>query len=309
MAALHWSPGGRCPEAIMERYFNGASCRGFEDAAVRVGSGSCCGWDGRRGPRWHPRRANAISPASMPKIRRPESVGLEISGVRPASASGMHSREVRLQLLRPSAEETELPAASAEVPAASPIEVTSALAAWQPLIQPLNVPVRDEEACISSENSFAASTATQCAPTSQPLSRAAPVTVLLGSEWTDLAANEGMLRVSLVAAADGAALGQVFLTNRVQAQRLRALLSGAHEGGHSIRSTVEFWDGDFAGSAEGALSVKQMGQSSFQISHNFLELSRADSGTRLTFEDVPEMRILIEGASLHAAIVLKPPPT
>jgi hypothetical protein len=115
-----------------------------------------------------------------------------------------------------------------------------------------------------------------------------------------------VLTVSLVAAVSCQTLGEVCFRSRDQAQALRAVLSSAHDGNNCLRSTVEFWDGDVAGSAEGLLSIEKMSTSSYEISHNFLELSRVDAGATLSFEDTPEMRIVVEGPSSGAVISLHP---
>lgn len=140
-----------------------------------------------------------------------------------------------------------------------------------------------------------------------PLGGAALSAAALNSEWGDLLeAKPGALSVSLVASVSGESLGAVALRSEAQSRTLRALLASAHDRGHCIRSTVEFCDGDVAGSAEGELSVQQTSKSSYVISHNFLELNRLDAGVTLSFEDTPDHRIVIEGPSIGACIHLEP---
>lgn len=119
-------------------------------------------------------------------------------------------------------------------------------------------------------------------------------------------AEPALLKLSLVTSFNDRMLGTVALRNESQARALQAVLLSVHDGGHSVRSTVEFWDGDVVGSAEGVLNISQTSQTSYEISHNFLELSHLDAGATLSFEDTPEMRIVVEGPNSGAHIRIEP---
>lgn len=120
-----------------------------------------------------------------------------------------------------------------------------------------------------------------------------------------LDAKEGAARapvgpsVLLVASVNGReVIGTVALGGDVP----HTFFTAAHCHGHRLRSIAEFWDGDVAGSAEGVLSIVQTDKSSYEIQHDFIELSRVDAGAKLYFEDDPEMRIVIAGPSCRAVI-------
>jgi len=276
IAALHWSPGGRCPEALKAcwlsqgRCFSGGSCQGFG----RCSDSGRLGFEGRRVARssrasraaeWASRIGRVpISPilGGRPELATltisPELAGLAISGSRPASASVM-SRKSPLEIGRST---TETRAPSSEFGSCS-----HAAAVW-------------------------------------PLQLSGPT---LGRAQEETNAKEpALLTVSLVASVSGEMLGTVALRSETQARALQAVLRSVHDGGHCVRSTVEFWDGDVAGSAEGVLRITKTGKSSYEISHNFLELSRVDAGATLSFEDTPEMRIVVEGPSSGALIRIEP---
>jgi len=112
--------------------------------------------------------------------------------------------------------------------------------------------------------------------------------------------------VSLAASGSGENHGTIAFRSEAQEKILRELLRSTHGRGDCIRSTMEFWDGAIASSAEGVLSIVETGSSSYKISHNFLELSQVDAGATLCFEASPEMRIVVEGPSSSALIRLLP---
>lgn len=264
IAALHWSPGGRCPQALQGRCFTGGSCQGFG----RLADAGRLGLESRRIARssralrateWGVRNGRVPSspiPGSRADLANlsvsPQLTGLAISGSRPASASSKPRRD-SLHRSGP------LPLESCQRVL---IDDFPALPSW--------------------------------------LSLGGAVEEL---EQED---DQARLRVSLASSISGEMLGTVTLHSENEAQALQAVLQSVHNGGHCVRSTVEFWDGNVAGSAEGVLQIKKMGESSYKISHNFLELNHMDAGAALSFEDAAEMRIVVEGPSSRALIRIEP---
>lgn len=271
----------------------------------------CPGFSGRyldscQGREVHHRpRAQRRAP-SLTLVHRPKFEGLTISGSRPASASGHGARELQ----RPW--EIEKTLHTTEHSAAPPVDdtptaISSAGAGMTghsdgiSTATPLRLLPLSGIGLAVKGQADGASTATP--------SRLLPLSStghMVSGEWQDIdmQSKPDVFTFSLVSVA-GQRLGAVTLHSEAQALGLRALFSDTQGGGQSTRSTVEFWDGDVAGSAEGVLSITERSKSVFEITHNFLELSRVDDRATLSFEDMPDMRIVIEGSSFGAVIRLQ----
>jgi hypothetical protein len=107
--------------------------------------------------------------------------------------------------------------------------------------------------------------------------------------------EEESLMVSLVSSLSGETLGTAVIRDAIAADSLRQRFGTTHLFNQDLKSTIEIWNGDVAGSAEGVVQIVKKSRAWYEISHNFLELSNAPGGVALTITDSPETRLILQG--------------
>jgi len=343
LGALHWAPGGRTPEALKAswltqgRSFNGGGYQGFQERGKAGCPVARClergGRQGFEGRKRQQRRvpSSPVQSRSILKLPDAPSLGqrsaatksLRISScqgsVRPASASALvrkdepHAPPWQRSLVQ-SLGQGCLDALDKlqPCPPARPVDVT-ATKLWKPaadaIVIPSGLPLRP----LALDSAVWSKVSKETADNSRKLGQEADFEGWnrLGKEaeakLSILSPITTPISVSLMSSVNGQMQGMVNFRSQAQAKSLGALLASACDsGGCSMRSTVDFWDGDVAACAEGRLTISQKNKTTYEISHNFLELIDVDLGATLTFEDVPDMRIVVQGPDSDAIICLHP---
>lgn len=192
LAALHWSPGGRCPEALKADWlsqshrFSGGGCRQAALSRCREYYSIVHSERQQLRPqlqqqhqRQQQQQRRASSKTRHSPEDRPELVSLAISGTRPASASGPRLQRTESALCGENGH-----------PFSEPSAIESQTAIRLP-----DVPAISEDLRL-------------------------PLLPTLGAEWRDLTAPLVLPSVSLVACNGGEMLGTVTLDSEAQARAL-----------------------------------------------------------------------------------------